>query len=220
MKKRILTTLRRYWLVGVMTLCIINLFIFMMEEREIAELDIVSNPLLEYEDSRTVMRGEKLESDDRIFPYSDEMKSYIWHRLVVDDSKVNTNKVGKYIVTYKWLGYEAKQAVYVTDIPYNADYFIRLNGDEIVKIGLGEEFKDPGAYIYKRTFGNEGEIAENWSKEIYVKDQVNTSIPGIYEIHYNTPYGPWSKRLVYVLDENGKEVNVRFPVTYTEENIL
>lgn len=56
---------------------------------------------------------------------------------------------------------------------------IRLNGDSIMTLGIGEEFNDPG--VKNVIDGNDGVIKNS---EVSVKGKVNTSSVGQYEITY------------------------------------
>lgn len=112
------------------------------------------------------------------FVASDNKKD-ISSTVVVDMSKVNSNQLGTYEVTYT-MKYEDKEIVLsrkVKVIDKEAPV-ITLNGEEKVVIQEGSVYQDLGCHVVDN-------FDEQVSNKIQIVDKVNTNVPGIYEVIFS-----------------------------------
>lgn len=110
--------------------------------------------------------------------------------VVIDDSKVDMNKVGTYEIIYK-INYEDKefQLVRTVKVVDTEKPTLTLKGKEEITIEEGSVYQDPGCYVVDN-------YDPKVKDKIQITNYVNTSEVGVYEVVYS------------VVDESGNKNSV------------
>ncbi len=95
-------------------------------------------------------------------------------------SNFNNNKLGSYVISYglKIDDNYTKRLYRLIKVVDTKPPEIDLEGDDVITLNYGEEFKEPG---YLATDNYDGDITNN----VKVSGKVNKNKPGIYKITYN-----------------------------------
>lgn len=131
---------------------------------------------------------------------------------------VDTDKVGKYTITYRLWGKSVTRTVHVID---PNQFVVGLKGSEIQKVKEGDPYIEGGAFAIDR---KKGPVMDT---DIQISGKVDTSKPGTYEIKYKVKFNDVERvatRKVEVISEDkfGKKAD-RVPVMmyhwiYTDED--
>ena len=132
---------------------------------------------------------------------------------VTVSGKVDTDKVGDYIIKYKFANVTLARLVHVTETvetskdeptKTNRDisYKMSLAGKKISTVKQGETFKDQGVWV----LDEDGNICLDKLGEVIVEGQVNTSKAGKYTLTYKFE-NMTIKRVFYVVSQSGEDVD-------------
>ena len=96
------------------------------------------------------------------------------------DSKLDTSKVGDYVITYSVTNIKGRQERSVTrtvKVRDDINPVLKLKGDSPYKVQFGSKYKDPG---YIATDNYDGDITDR----VEVQGIVDTKQLGVYKLYY------------------------------------
>ena len=141
------------------------------------------------------------------------------------ESKLDTSKVGDYVITYSVTNTKGRQERSVTrnvKIRDDINPVLKLKGDSPYKVQFGSEYKDPG---YTATDNYDGDI----TKKVKITGEVNTHEIGIYKLYYTATDSSENSvtkiRTVEVVDTTApkltligkKKVTIKLGANYKDE---
>ena len=123
----------------------------------------------------------------------------------IDNSLVNMNKLGEYKVKYEIKNDKYTEYIYrIVKVIDNMPPVIKLNGDDIVYVKIGDEYKEYGCSVSDN-------YEDNLDKKVIVTSNLNTSKIGEYVIEYRVSDSSGNEseisRIVKVIDEDIEKEN-------------
>lgn len=125
--------------------------------------------------------------------------------VIIDNSLVNMNKLGEYRVKYEIKNDGYTEYIYrIVKVIDNIAPVIKLNGEEIVYVKLGDSYKEYGCVV-NDNYDN------NLDKKVIVSSNLNTSKIGEYVIEYRVSDSSGNEsrvsRIVKVIDDDIEKEN-------------
>ena len=163
------------------------------------ETDIIFNFVDETRKEKDIdVFTDKFEPDEVNITIDGVNKSNL---VMVDDSRLDLNKVGKYEVKYYFVyNDERYEQIQIINIVDNEPPIITLEGNSVV-ILVGEKYNEPG---YKALDNYDGDIKE----KVEIKSSIDNTKPGDYTITY------------IVADSSDNKSEVSRKVTVKKPNVV
>lgn len=174
-----------YYLLIFLILIIICLFLILNSKSKVEP-----NQVTKY-DNKIVLFGEKSisikQGEEYIEPgFYALIDGKIIQDEVIVDNNIDTTKPGIYYITYSYNKISIKRKV---EVVKEEKVYLYLNGEKKVTIYVGDTYNDLGAFAYN-------DKKEDISGNIIVTNNVNTSIPGTYQVKYTLKYNDKQEVLV------------------------
>lgn len=187
MDKKFFSKYWYYFLIGIMII-IISLIIVINQKSVQEDSNSVSqldNKIILFGDSKISLNQGK----EYIEPgYYGLINGKVIKDDIIVENKVNINKPGIYYITYSYENISVKREIEVKSI-LEENIYLYLKGQKEVTIYVGETYQDLGAVAYN---SNKEDISNN----IIVYNNVNTSVPGTYEVKYTLKYNNKTEEII------------------------
>lgn len=159
----------KWIIIGVIVLILLVILIVFLKGRSKYIL------LLNGDAEMTIYQGDKFV--DPGYSAYDKKKNDVSSEVEVDDSSLDTNKIGEYSIFYTLHNVRRTRSVSVVEKPLEATYMY-LKGDMTIKLKVGEKYVEPGWTVvdtYDPDLGS----------KVKVESNVDTSKVGTYIITYH-----------------------------------
>lgn len=179
------------------------------------------------EDIRIILFGNKVvtinQDEEYVEPgfYAINKNGEVITNLVKVNGKVNYNKPGVYEIEYQIGETKVIRTIRVVELikpeekPVEKELSFALNGNSVIIINQGEEYKEPG---YKATYNN-----EDVSYLVKISGSVNTKVASTYNLYYTIEIDGNSKTLTreVVVNSTPLNISVNKNITdYTNQDVI
>ena len=200
-----------YFLVGIMVIIISFVLIFNQKSNKdsLNSVSNFNNKIILFGDSKiSINQGEEY-----IEPgYYGFINGKVIQDGIIVENKVDVNKPGNYYITYSFNNLSVKREIEVNSLP-EENIYLYLKGQKEVTIYVGDNYQDLGAIAYNNK-------REDISNNIIVANNVNTSIPGTYEVKYTLNYNNKIETITRkVVVENSVKNDLSLKLNYDNNTI-